>query len=184
MRTINRSPTTSMVPLESVITTSASAASSSSAAVTPRLCQPLPLHECPAPLSIGRSPLAASILNPEGSVQCVDSSGFLGHCGNFSEVAILGIPASFSLSPSIRATFIQRWSFLFCDFALRVGPAITLNSNGKQRAQSQARYRKTGFGLVMSLNMPKRCRRRLDIALDLVQASFLSRMRLTFYWDM
>ena len=116
-------------------------------------------------------------------MQCVDSSGFLGHCGNFSEVAILGIPASFSLSPSIRATFIQRWSFLFCDFALRVGPAITLNSNGKQRAQSQARYRKTGFGLVMSLNMPKRCRRRLDIALDLVQASFLSRMRLTFYWD-
>lgn len=116
-------------------------------------------------------------------MQCVDCSGFLGHCGKFSEVAILGVPAPFSLSPSIRVTFIQRWSFLFCSFALRVGPAIAVNLNGKQRAQSKAHYRKTGFGLGLSLNMSKRCRRRLDIGLYLVQASFLSQMRLTFYWD-
>lgn len=64
-----------------------------------------------------------------------------------------------------------------------MGPAIVLNSNGKQRAQSPAHYRKIGFGLGLSLNLSKHCRRRLDIALYLVQASFLSRMRLTFYWD-
>ena len=175
-----------MVPPGPVVSASASATSSSSAVVTTRLSQPLQSPECPAtgtPLSIGRLPLTAGIWNPPGSVQCADSSGFLGHCGKFSEVAILGFPASFLLSPSIRVTFIQRWSFLFCDFALRVGPAIALNFSGKKEAQSSAHYRKIGFGLRMSLTMSKRYRRRLDIALYLVQASFLSRMRLTFYCD-
>lgn len=163
-RTINGSPTASMVPSGLVVTASASAPSSLSAAGAPRLSQPLYSHECPA-------------------IGTPHSPGFLGHCGKSSEVALLGVPASFWLSSSIRVAFIQRWSFLFCDFTLRLGPAITLNLNGRQRGQFPAHYRNTGFGLGLSLNLSKCCRRRLDIALYLVQASFLSRRRLTFYWD-
>ncbi|KAL9121111.1 MAG: hypothetical protein Q9187_002335 [Circinaria calcarea] len=164
LTTINGSPTPSMVPPESVITASALAPSSSSVAGAPRLSQSLPFYEYPA-------------------TGTPHSPGPLGHCAKSSDVAILGVPASFSPSSSIRVTFIQRWSFLFCDFALRLGPAIMPNLNRKQQARFPPHYRQTGFGLGLSLSLSKLCRRRLDIALYLVQASFLSRVRLTFYWD-
>lgn len=151
-----------------------------SAAVAPRLYKPRNFHEGPVngiPLFSGRSLSNTSTWSLEGP------SGFLGHHGQSSKAITFGNPASLSVSPSIRVTFLKRWSFMFCDLALRMGPAIVLNLNGKKRALSPTHYRKTGFGLGVSLNLSKCLRRRIDIVLYLVQASFLCRTRSAFYWD-
>ncbi len=63
-RTINGSPTPSIVPSGSVVTTLGPATFSSTTAMAPRLSQPLRFHECPATgtsLAIGRLPLIASL---------------------------------------------------------------------------------------------------------------------------
>ena len=160
--------------------------SSNSAAVAQQLRQPLNIHEYVATeqrLAVDGSPLTASIWNVKGSAHPLEPSNVVDGCGKSSEASILGVPPLCFLSPSIRVAFIYRCSFFLGDFAIRGGPAITLNFGGSQKAQSSARCRKTGIGIGFSLVMPNRCRRKLDIALYLVQASLLSRMRVTIQWD-
>lgn len=111
------------------------------------------------------------------------SSKFMDRCDKFSEATILGVPLLSFLTPSIRVAFIYRWSFFLGDFTIRGGPAVTLNLDRSQKARSSSRCRRTGIGIGFSLAMPNHCRRKLDIALYLVQASLLSRMRVTFQWD-
>lgn len=172
-RTINGAPTAPVV--------AAPAPAPLSAAVAPRRNEPKIFHERPVtgiPLFSARSLSTTSTWSLEGP------SEFLDNRGKSSEAITFGTPASLSLSPSIRVTSSWRWSFMFCDLATRMGPAIVVNMNGKKRAQSPTHYRKTGFGLGVSLHLSKCIRRRIDIGLYLVQASFLSRTRLAFYWDM
>lgn len=168
-RTINGAPKAPIVASGSTITSAAVAATPSSAAVAPRRDESMDTY-------IQERPVAG--------VPLFSPSEFQGHRGQSSQAITFGNPASLSSSPSIRVTFSKRWSFMFCDLALRMGPVIVLNLNGKKRAQSPTHYRKTGFGLGVSLNLSKCLRRRIEIVLYLVQASFLCRTRCAIYWDM
>ena len=158
----------------------------SNAAVSPRLGEPFLFHESQAAgtsRSVERLPLSASIRSPGSLASGANSTELYGQFGGSTDAAISAVLAPLTCSPSFRVTSIQRWRFLFCDFVFRMGPAIALNLSQKHGTQSLASYQKAGFGLGLTLNLWKRCRRRFDIALYLIQASSLSRIRLFWYWE-
>ena len=172
---------------ESVVETSAGAESSSSPILARRLFQPLPFSKSPEtgdPLSIGSLPATAGIRNPVGTVQDIEPPSFVGHCSKPSQDVTLYVPTACLLSPSIRVTFIHGWNIFFCGFVIRGGPAIAPISTRDQEAQHSACYRNIGVGLGLSVILPKRCRRRLDLAFYLVQPSLLVRTRFTVQCDM
>ena len=169
-----------MASSESVVKLPAAAKPSSNPVVAHRLPQPLQFPEYSAtgmPLSVGSVPLTAGIWNADGSMQCIGHPELAGHCGEFSKDAPLDLRTSCFLLPSIRVTYVRRWSFFLCDFVIRGGPAIA------PKARFLAHGRKIGVGLGLSLVLPKRCRKKLDLAFYLVQPSLLSRKRLTLQCD-
>ena len=107
----------------------------------------------------------------------------MGHCCKSGQYVPLGGPTARFLSPSIRVAFTYRWNVFFCGFVIRVGPAIAPILTRDQKAHHSAHYRNIGVGLGLSLNLPKRCRRKLDLAFYLVQLSPHFRTRLTVQCD-
>ena len=171
---------------EPVLGASTGAESSSSPILAPQLSQPLRFSACPeigAPLSIGSLPTTAGIRNPIGSVHYIEPPRLVDHCDKLSQDVPLGVHTACLLSPSIRVTFIYRWNLFLGGFVIRMGPAIAPISTQNQKAQHSAHYRKLGVGLGLSLILPKRCRRKFDLAFYLVQPSPLFRTRLTVQCD-
>ncbi len=169
-----------------VVETSAGAEFSSSRVLVRRLSHPLRFSKCPetgAPLSIGSPPTTADVRNPVGTVQYIEPPRLMDDSGKLNQDVPLGVSTACLLSPSIRVTSIHRWNTLFCGFVIRVGPAIAPISTRDQEAQHSARYRNIGVGLGLSVILPKRCRRRLDLAFYLVLPSLLFRTRLTVQCD-
>lgn len=173
-----------MVPGKPGTISSAPAESSSSPVRAPQVAQSSHRHQYPISgeaLTLGGLQLTAVTQVPEGRLDCKDLKE---SDHNRSETSKVEVPTTFSLSPSMRVAFTQQWSFLSCDFTLRFGPAIALNLSRKQTSHSKVLYRKLGFALGLSLTMPRHCRRRLDIAVYLVQASIKARMRITLNCDL
>ena len=92
-----------------------------------------------------------------------------------------GVSERYPRFPFIRATFIHRWSCCLCTLAIRVGPVIAPKTIGGRKAQAPTSYRKTGFGIFFSLDIPKRCRRKLDIALCVIQKAAQSRLSMNLH---
>ncbi|KAL8750150.1 MAG: hypothetical protein Q9184_006529, partial [Pyrenodesmia sp. 2 TL-2023] len=186
LATINGSTTSSTSWSGLAAKPSTVAEASSGPALAQQLSQPSHFPENPATaaaLPNGRLPLTAGIQNLEGTAHCVEISESVGHCGNISEDARLTTPLPYFPSPSIRVTFIHRWSFFLCDLAIRGGPTTALNLSRNHKAQSSAHYRKAGVGLGISLMMLHQCRRKLDMALYVVPDPLPSRTKLTLLWD-
>ena len=184
-RIIDGAPRPQVVRPGSLTTTSTSPRSTSSLAVVPRASQSFDYHEYLRTETIQSNEplqLAAHTRNLENFTEREDLPRFMSDHGNLSGNDSVDISKSWFVCPSIRVTFSYRWSCSFCDFALRIGPTIALKTTGNREAKFSAHYRKIGFGLGFSLNMPGYCRRKLDIALCLMEESVRSRLRMSLHW--
>ena len=184
-RIIDGAPRPQVVRPGSLTTASISPRSTSSLAVVPRASQSFDYHEYLRTETIQSNEplqLAAHRRNLENFTQRKDLPRFMSDHGDLSEDDSVDVTKSWFVCPSIRVTFSHRWSCSFCDFALRIGPTIALKTTGNREAKFSAHYRKVGFELLFSLNMPEYCRRKLDIALCLLEKSVRSRLRMSLHW--
>ena len=124
------------------------------------------------------SQLTATKLHPEGLICRRDVSKFVPPYDKVIKGGIFGVYSPF---PFIRVTFFHLWSCCLCNFAIRIGPIIAPKIIGGRKAQDLAHYGKIGLGLCFSLDMPERCRRKLDIGLCVVQGSVQSRSRMSLH---
>lgn len=133
----------------------------------------------PAARALSHVVLPADALTSERPSQRVDTSGSPGESvrdTTFTESVISLLP-----SQSIRASFLQQWALLSCNFLLHMGPLIEWNSNPTQIVR--AKRQNHGFGLGISVYLPKGFRKRFDLALYLVLSSFLSRTKVSLSWE-
>lgn len=174
-----------VLPPRSLVTAPASPASALSVAKTPQVSQSLHFHQHPIKKTIlldQSSQLTADTKSPKGLMQCRDLSQSFAPCRNFSKDDVIDVSNSCVLFPSMRAIFSQQWSCFLCDFAFQVGSAITRSTTSSRTARLSTNSRRVGVGFGVSLALSKRCRRKVDIALYIVQESVRSRLRINLYW--
>ena len=91
---------------------------------------------------------------------------------------------SFGSQPRIRACFVLRFSLLFSDCILRVGPVTTKVCSATETDCSQMNYHSIGFGLNLFVCLPKVCRKRLNTDLMVVWNPIFPRIGMATFWDL
>ena len=126
------------------------------------------------------SQLNAFQLHSERSTR-QNHSRLVSHHDKAIKSGTFGVSERYPAFPIIRATFIHRWSCCLCSLAIRIGPVIAPKRIGGRKAQAPKSYGRTGFGMLFSLDMAKRCRRKIDIAVCVVQEAAQSQLSMRLH---
>lgn len=183
-RDITAASTPPTIPLGLIATTSIARAASPSAVATSdideRWCSQGRLVIGMTQI-VEQSSLAVKSSRWENSSERIKSAGSLCQCDRLSKNTSYTIPASDSSALSMRPIFSWQWSTHCCIIVLRVGPVVTVNR--KKSLQLKAHHRKAGFGLEVSLRLPRYFQRNINAALYFTQAKILSRTKLASHWE-
>ncbi|KAI4175257.1 MAG: hypothetical protein LQ343_001793 [Gyalolechia ehrenbergii] len=88
------------------------------------------------------------------------------------------------VNQSLRAAFSMHSSLFSCNFILRIGPVTELWSVTNHRAAGIAPRRKVGYGLGLTLSLPKPYARTYHFSLYLLQASMIGSFRAAINWSL
>ena len=85
---------------------------------------------------------------------------------------------------SKRAAFLSCWTLFACRFMLKAGPLIVSRDCDHHQGSSGKPHEWAGLGLILSLNLPKVCRTRLDLTLCILRTMVVNRTRIALHCDL